>query len=93
MRAVRRFSSGFSVAMTTNGVLLDRLAGPLVEAGLQRLNVSLDSLNQMICACVKCPLGQSRTKFVRPQRQERNADGFKGCHEGASDLRRQTSDV
>jgi DNA polymerase len=25
---------------------------------------SLDSLNQMICACVKCPLGHSRTKFV-----------------------------
>ncbi len=25
---------------------------------------SLDSLNQMICTCQKCPLGQSRTKFV-----------------------------
>jgi DNA polymerase len=25
---------------------------------------SLDSLNQMICACVKCPLGQTRNKFV-----------------------------
>jgi uracil-DNA glycosylase len=25
---------------------------------------SLDSLNQMICMCQKCPLGQSRTKFV-----------------------------
>jgi DNA polymerase len=25
---------------------------------------SLDSLNQMICTCQKCPLGQSRTRFV-----------------------------
>jgi cyclic pyranopterin phosphate synthase len=33
------------LSLTTNGVLLDRYAGPLVEAGLQRLNVSLDSLS------------------------------------------------
>jgi cyclic pyranopterin phosphate synthase len=33
------------LSLTTNGILLDRLAGPLVEAGLRRLNVSLDSLN------------------------------------------------
>jgi GTP 3',8-cyclase len=35
------------LSLTTNGVLLDRFAGPLVEAGLQRLNVSLDSLNHV----------------------------------------------
>src|SRR5206468_9948162 len=33
------------LSLTTNGVLLDRLAGPLVEAGLQRVNVSLDTLS------------------------------------------------
>jgi cyclic pyranopterin phosphate synthase len=33
------------LALTTNGVLLDRLAAPLVEAGLRRVNVSLDSLS------------------------------------------------
>src|SRR5437762_2562920 len=33
------------LSLTTNGVLLDRLAGPLVEAGLKRINVSLDSLS------------------------------------------------
>ena len=33
------------LSLTTNGVLLDRLAGPLVAAGLRRLNVSLDSLS------------------------------------------------
>jgi len=35
------------LSLTTNGVLLNRFAGPLVEAGLQRLNVSLDSLNHV----------------------------------------------
>ena len=34
-----------SVSMTTNGVLLSRLAGPLAEAGLERVNISLDTLN------------------------------------------------
>ncbi|MBA3413284.1 MAG: GTP 3',8-cyclase MoaA [Actinobacteria bacterium] len=33
------------LSLTTNGVLLDRFAGPLVEAGLRRVNVSLDSLS------------------------------------------------
>jgi cyclic pyranopterin phosphate synthase len=33
------------LSLTTNGILLDKLAGPLVEAGLRRINVSLDSLN------------------------------------------------
>jgi GTP 3',8-cyclase len=35
------------LSLTTNGVLLDRFAAPLVAAGLQRLNVSLDSLNHV----------------------------------------------
>ena len=33
------------VTMTTNGVLLPKLAGPLAEAGLKRVNVSIDTLN------------------------------------------------
>jgi GTP 3',8-cyclase len=33
------------LSLTTNGVLLDRLAVPLADAGLRRLNVSLDSLS------------------------------------------------
>ena len=33
------------LSMTTNGVLLSRLAKPLSEAGLQRVNVSLDTLD------------------------------------------------
>ncbi|GAB4140690.1 MAG: GTP 3',8-cyclase MoaA [Cyanobacteria bacterium J069] len=33
------------VAMTTNGILLDRLAAPLAAAGLRRVNISIDTLN------------------------------------------------
>lgn len=35
-----------SLSMTTNGVLLSRLAAPLRAAGLQRVNVSLDTLDE-----------------------------------------------
>jgi GTP 3',8-cyclase len=35
------------LSLTTNGVLLDRYCAPLVEAGLKRLNVSLDSLSHV----------------------------------------------
>jgi cyclic pyranopterin phosphate synthase len=34
-----------TISMTTNGILLDRLAFPLVEAGLKRVNISLDTLD------------------------------------------------
>ena len=35
------------LSLTTNGVLLDRLAAPLVDAGLRRINVSLDTLSHV----------------------------------------------
>lgn len=34
-----------TVAMTTNGLLLDELAQPLADAGLSRVNVSIDTVN------------------------------------------------
>src|SRR5215472_16255294 len=34
------------LALTTNGVLLEELAGPLYAAGLRRLNVHLDTLDR-----------------------------------------------
>lgn len=34
-----------TIAMTTNGLLLDRLAQPLAEAGMSRVNVSIDTVN------------------------------------------------
>src|SRR5947208_7429318 len=41
---LRRLDPDIDISMTTNGVLLDRLAAPLAEAGLDRATVSLDSL-------------------------------------------------
>jgi GTP 3',8-cyclase len=35
-----------SLTMTTNGVLLSRLAHPLAKAGLQRVNISLDTMDR-----------------------------------------------
>ncbi len=34
------------ISMTTNGLLLERLSGPLADAGLRRVNVSLHSLRR-----------------------------------------------
>ncbi len=34
-----------TVAMTTNGLLLNKLAAPLAKAGLKRVNISIDTLN------------------------------------------------
>ena len=44
MRMFREAGPELDISMTTNGVLLDRLAAPLAEAGLDRVTVSLDSL-------------------------------------------------
>jgi cyclic pyranopterin phosphate synthase len=37
---------GIDLSMTTNGISLDKLAGPLKDAGLNRLNISLDTLDR-----------------------------------------------
>jgi cyclic pyranopterin phosphate synthase len=42
--------AGVELAMTTNGVLLPDMAAPLAEAGLDRVTVSLDSLDPEIFA-------------------------------------------
>ena len=44
IRMFRGVAPGVDISMTTNGVLLDRLAEPLARAGLDRVTVSLDSL-------------------------------------------------
>lgn len=44
VRQLREVAPEADISMTTNGVLLDRLAAPLAEAGLDRVTVSLDSL-------------------------------------------------
>ncbi|GAB4535825.1 MAG: GTP 3',8-cyclase MoaA [Anaerolineales bacterium] len=45
VRAIAQTPGVRSLSMTTNGVLLGKLAAPLAQAGLQRVNVSLDTLD------------------------------------------------
>jgi cyclic pyranopterin phosphate synthase len=47
VRMLERIPGVDDLSLTTNGVLLDRLAAPLVDAGLRRINVSLDSLSHV----------------------------------------------
>jgi len=52
------------ISLTTNGIGLDKLAGPLHGAGLDRINVSLDTLSPDV--------------FVRLARRDRLGDVLKG---------------
>jgi len=45
VRAIARIPGIKEVSLTTNGMLLEKLAAPLAEAGLARVNVSLDTLD------------------------------------------------
>jgi cyclic pyranopterin phosphate synthase len=53
-----------SLSLTTNGIGLDRLAQPLADAGLDRVNVSLDTL--------------SAERFARLTHRDRHADVLRG---------------
>jgi cyclic pyranopterin phosphate synthase len=53
-----------SLSLTTNGVRLGALAGPLSKAGVRRINISLDSLN--------------RNRFARITGQDRLAEVLAG---------------
>jgi cyclic pyranopterin phosphate synthase len=44
VRMFRGVGPELDISLTTNGVLLDRLAGPLAEAGVDRATISCDSL-------------------------------------------------
>jgi GTP 3',8-cyclase len=58
-----------AISLTTNGIGLARLAGPLAAAGLDRLNVSLDTL--------------SRQTFVTLARRDRLSDVLAGLSAAA----------
>jgi cyclic pyranopterin phosphate synthase len=58
------------IAMTTNGVGLERLAEPLAAAGLDRVNVSLDTIDQQ--------------EFFKLTRRDRLADVERGLKAAAS---------
>ena len=58
------------LSVTTNGIGLERLAGPLREAGLDRVNVSLDTLDP--------------ARFVTLTRRDRHADVLRGMAAAAT---------
>lgn len=47
VRRSREAAPGVSISMTTNGIGLDRRASELVDAGLTRINVSLDTVDRV----------------------------------------------
>jgi cyclic pyranopterin phosphate synthase len=58
------------LSLTTNGIGLERLAGPLREAGLDRVNVSLDTLDP--------------ARFRELTRRDRHADVLRGLRSAAA---------
>ncbi len=48
------------IALTTNGVMLPRLAGDLADAGLTRITVSLDTLDEEVLARMSGGRARSR---------------------------------
>lgn len=45
VRMIKQVSGVDELALTTNGILLNQLAQPLKDAGLDRVNISIDSMN------------------------------------------------
>ncbi len=59
-----------TMTMTTNGLMLDKLAKPLAEAGMQRVNISIDTLNP-----------QKFKKITRWGKVEEVLDGIRAAEE------------
>ena len=64
------------LAMTTNGFLLEKLAQPLYDAGLRRINISLDSLNEKTFQKIIGGRGRSRWQDVWQGIQAAHRVGF-----------------
>ena len=64
VRMLRALSPSLDLSMTTNGIALREMAGELREAGLDRLNVSLDTLD--------------RERFISIARRDKLADVLAG---------------
>ena len=52
LRQLKQLEGITEVALTTNGVLLEEMAADLKDAGIERLNISLDSLQQETYATI-----------------------------------------
>ncbi len=64
VKAIADLPQTQDLAMTTNGFLLADLAQPLYEAGLKRINISLDSLNADTFKTIIGGRGKSRWQDV-----------------------------
>ncbi|MGX6604682.1 GTP 3',8-cyclase MoaA [Micromonosporaceae bacterium Da 78-11] len=69
VQAAARLEPRPTLMLTTNGIGLDRLAGPLRDAGLDRVNVSLDTLDP--------------ERFQALTRRDRHADVLRGLRAAA----------
>ncbi|WP_250031814.1 GTP 3',8-cyclase MoaA [Paractinoplanes maris] len=70
VRAAAQLEPRPRLMLTTNGIGLERLAGPLREAGLDRVNVSLDTLDP--------------ARFTALTRRDRLADVLRGLEAAAA---------
>jgi cyclic pyranopterin phosphate synthase len=76
VRAIASLDEVEDLAMTTNGFLLAKMAQDLYEAGLRRLNISLDSLNAETFDWLVGRNGQSRWPQVWDGIQQAYQVGF-----------------
>jgi cyclic pyranopterin phosphate synthase len=70
VQAAARLRPRPRLSLTTNGIGLDRLAAPLRDAGLDRVNVSLDTLDP--------------ARFLALTRRDRHADVLRGLRAAAA---------
>jgi GTP 3',8-cyclase len=76
VRAIAQMPQTQDISLTTNGFLLADLAEPLFAAGLNRINISLDSLDPEIFDAMIGNRGRSRWQQVWDGIQEAHRVGF-----------------
>lgn len=74
--AIAQLPQTQDLAITTNGFLLGKLAQPLYDAGLRRINISLDSLNAETFQKIVGGKGRSRWQDVWQGIQAAHSVGF-----------------
>lgn len=76
VEAIAHLKQTQDLAITTNGFLLEKLAQPLYNAGLRRINISLDSLNAETFQKIIGGKGKSRWQDVWQGIQAAHRIGF-----------------
>ncbi|MEM9090222.1 MAG: GTP 3',8-cyclase MoaA [Cyanobacteria bacterium P01_F01_bin.53] len=76
VEAIAQLPETQDLALTTNGFLLEKLAQPLYDAGLNRINISLDSLQPDTFQKIIGGRGKSRWEDVWQGIQAAHAVGF-----------------